>query len=312
MGTAVISVVSHNCPHRIPMSGIFWRMLNLSRWIYRRFSPRRGDYVLRTKLPGNMGEEAEFQSMKGYCQRDLSAIKWTLESLTDNTELEPFIEGIHGFTVSRDIPQSDAIAILIEIFSDDEFDLGLRIDRLLISCDQILELSLRQKRRVACLSALWTMASLSVTHKNHLRYHLITWPGDEPPDWFFEPTIEAHWAQCVASLLFCILLAEDDQPEINASHGRWSRLLAFLSNISTLNSFLWLGTDIYQLNLSEYRMLALISFLVAPLAGPFDPIATSQHPHLGDSFYRPLLSAATHQLTMANVQPQIQLIFAGL
>ena len=58
-------------------------------------------------------------------------------------------------------------------------------------------------------------------------------------------------------------------------------------------------------------MLALIGFLVAPLAGPFDPIATSQHPHLGDSFYRPLLSAATHQLTMANVQPQIQLIFAG-
>ena len=191
VGTAVISVVSHNYPHRIPMSGIFWRMLNLSRWVFRRFSPRHGDYVLHTKLPGNMVEEAEFQSMKGYCQRDLSAIKWTLESLTDNAELEPFIKGIHGFTVSRDIPQSDAIAILIEIFSDDEFDLGLRIDRLLISCDQILELSLRQKRRVACLSALWTMASLSVTHKNHLRYHLITWPGDEPPDWFFEPTIEA-------------------------------------------------------------------------------------------------------------------------
>jgi len=319
VGTAVISAVSHNCPYRIPISGIFWRTLNLSRWVYRRFDPptRLQDGLPRIpeKLPRNMAEEAELQSMKEHCHRDLTAIQWTLESLTDNTELEPFVEGIQGFTVSEDILQTDAATILIEIYNDREFDLGSRIDRLLGTCDQILEPSLRQKRRVACLSAIWTFTSLSVTHKNlHIfpDYGLIL-RDERQPVWLRSPTIEAHWARCVGTLLSCILLAEDHQPQINASNARWSGLLAFLSNIPPLNSLsLQLRADVYRLNLSEYRILALIGFLFATVESPFDPIALSQHPHINsDPFFRPLLNVVTHQLTMASVRPQIQSALAG-
>ena len=315
MGTAITSVFSPNCPYRMPISGIFWRILNFCpwvyrRWVYRRFQPpsRRSSY----KLPGNRVEEAEILSMEASRFRDLSDLRWTLESLTDDTELEPFIEGIPGFVVSRDLSRRDADDILHMVFS--EFYLSFRIEQLFQSCNQILEPLRRQKRRVACLSALWTVTSLSVQHRFNWGhgdppYYLIF--AKQQPDWLGSPTIEAHWARCLGTLLFCILFSERGQSEMHVNNSYYSTLLSFLSNIPSFNS---LGLQIHMdgLTLSEYRILALIGYLVAPLDGPFDPIAISIHPtDYGGSFVDSLLNVATDGLTMTGVQSQIQTAFAG-
>ena len=62
MGMAIISVFSQNCPYRMPISGIFWRILNFCRWVYHHVDPPYRGCAF--KLPGNMVEEAEIQSMK--------------------------------------------------------------------------------------------------------------------------------------------------------------------------------------------------------------------------------------------------------
>lgn len=79
-----------DCPYRTPISGALWRILNSGR---RLLGPPQDN-----SAPGETMVEAVFRNATststGRDRRDQHALCWTLKSLSDDAELEPFLEAI--------------------------------------------------------------------------------------------------------------------------------------------------------------------------------------------------------------------------
>ncbi|KAJ7668250.1 hypothetical protein B0H17DRAFT_1087984, partial [Mycena rosella] len=77
-----------DCPYRTPLSGAFWRLSR--RWQ----SPlSNSDSSSTTTMVEAMSRRATEPSA-ARTSRDVQALAWTMKSLADDTELEPFVEGI--------------------------------------------------------------------------------------------------------------------------------------------------------------------------------------------------------------------------
>jgi hypothetical protein len=68
-------------------------------------------------------------------ERDLQAFRWTLECLTEDEELEPFIAGIPSFLAADNL--TDADEIVKNLLHEDDLALGARILGLLKSCGRL-------------------------------------------------------------------------------------------------------------------------------------------------------------------------------
>ncbi|KAJ7712985.1 hypothetical protein B0H16DRAFT_1623111 [Mycena metata] len=96
--------------------------------------------------------------------RDYRALVWTVKSLADNTELEPFVEGLPDLLwgpENRRYTYEDHIQQLTRTA-----DLGLlsRIEELLRSCHSgLLTAPARTQREIACYKALWAIASIQTS-----------------------------------------------------------------------------------------------------------------------------------------------------
>ncbi|KAJ6541026.1 hypothetical protein DFH09DRAFT_1282850 [Mycena vulgaris] len=81
----VLPVIYPDCPYRTPLAGVFWSFLQKFRRI---LSPET--HLETRTLSDRVLAHAMVQSE----DRDQRALRWTLECLTDDTELLPFIEAI--------------------------------------------------------------------------------------------------------------------------------------------------------------------------------------------------------------------------
>lgn len=102
----------------------------------------------------NMGRAREAFAMSIRTKRvaeDLSALRWTVESLTDDDELEPFLEGMPGFLASAEV--TDAAFVLRELLYS---GLGLRITHLMRTClkQDLLAPDRRIQRATTCMNAI--------------------------------------------------------------------------------------------------------------------------------------------------------------
>lgn len=97
----ILPTVVRNCPYRTPLSGIWWRVMQAMR-VLRAYYPDTGTYQV---IHGSIVQGRETLALVESSQRrrrDFEALRWTLESLNDNNELEPFVEGIPAFLGDSD------------------------------------------------------------------------------------------------------------------------------------------------------------------------------------------------------------------
>ncbi|KAJ7149641.1 hypothetical protein C8R46DRAFT_1358710 [Mycena filopes] len=145
----ILPVVSLDCPYRTPLSGPFWRAVQHLAALLHLPSTSR-----------SLTEAVLNAAMQRRDIRDERAVLWTLEALTDNTELLPFVEAahdiIHGPTGFRRV--DDHLFRLVLKTADPHTSLPQRIVSLLWSTDTLPPTDpLRERRTLAGLRALWAL-----------------------------------------------------------------------------------------------------------------------------------------------------------
>ncbi|KAJ6528511.1 hypothetical protein B0H19DRAFT_536084 [Mycena capillaripes] len=154
-----------DCPYRTPLSAACWRISRLGISVWRRFQSA-GDNGLNTAnlLPSEtiikaMSTQATTQSPTR-SDRDYQALVWTVKSLSDDEELEPFVEALpdvlwgpfpttHGY--------GDHIQRLIR---QPDLQFQSRIEGFFDSCGNgLLSPEVSKRRRITFYKALWAITS---------------------------------------------------------------------------------------------------------------------------------------------------------
>ncbi|KAJ7238705.1 hypothetical protein C8J57DRAFT_1143967 [Mycena rebaudengoi] len=159
----ILLLVHLDCPYRTPLSRAFWC---LPPTLQARFTHQ----CPISKPPQTMVESMFFQATQyspERTERDIKALLWTVKSLTDDTELEPFVEAIPrvlwgpaGRLYIYDTPLS-------HLMKDPDLQLLPRIHNLIASSNNsLLPLPHTRRRQILCYKALWALATLSSTDES--------------------------------------------------------------------------------------------------------------------------------------------------
>ncbi|KAJ7644704.1 hypothetical protein FB45DRAFT_298924, partial [Roridomyces roridus] len=145
-----------DCPYRTPLSEAFW---GLSRRLCRR----------RSRIPAEEDDSAEPTMSQAMSQaaieatsdRDYRALVWTVKSLADETEFEPFAEAVPDVLWGPDYPRWSYRNHIKNLMQHPDLDLHRRFVELHRSCDSgLLKPELAKRRRVTCYKALWALGSV--------------------------------------------------------------------------------------------------------------------------------------------------------
>lgn len=155
----VLPTIHHNSPYRTPLSKICWHILQTLGLL--RFTDTMGRYM---RITGDMVESCEMfatHDLPGRYERDLRALYWTMKSLTEASELEPFVEGISDVLSDKYIESSEGQSpcmskTMQDLLLDPRINLLARIVKLLLTCLKSggLGKSQRSKRAIACMNAI--------------------------------------------------------------------------------------------------------------------------------------------------------------
>lgn len=165
----LLPLVYRDCPYLTPMSGPLWRSfqalqfasLASFRRIYQTIIPNSTQRLMNLKqyvskckkrCLGGLHHNLEQSAMDASQLLDASALRWTLKSLREPSELEAFISGIPGFLGSAMITSGtphftpSSTITLHNLLHVTDIHLGLRIGHLLKT---------QLRTPVACVDALW-------------------------------------------------------------------------------------------------------------------------------------------------------------
>ncbi|KAI0262795.1 hypothetical protein BC834DRAFT_971859 [Gloeopeniophorella convolvens] len=161
IGAMVSPMVYAQSPYQTPLSGLFW-------WLFYKF---HGRAAVKKQINTSMSDgrvQLAMEQSDERLQRDARGICWVIENLTEDYELEPFVQGIPGTlntSWGRDV--WEAIAKNPELLNHASQELELphsrdavadfsgRITRLLKTCTDhgMLEETKRRLRARACVDA---------------------------------------------------------------------------------------------------------------------------------------------------------------
>ncbi|KAJ6571267.1 hypothetical protein B0H19DRAFT_1255256 [Mycena capillaripes] len=150
-------------PYRTPLSGAFWGVFRrLGKWWRRRHS--RIVQVADEETILEAITQAAIEPTEARTARDGQALIWTVKSLSDELELEPFFEAIPGTLWALGIRRDTYWAHFRALAINPEVALYARVKALLDSCDTgILSSDARKRRLTLCYRALWALATLFVS-----------------------------------------------------------------------------------------------------------------------------------------------------
>ncbi|KAJ6517895.1 hypothetical protein C8R47DRAFT_466 [Mycena vitilis] len=152
----LLPVISSDCPYRTPFSAFAWRLIQPARKLW-----------LGSAAPdveANLNDVMLDMALQKSHSRDQRAIAWTVDSLTDEAELLPFLEAIpeavyghKGFHLLNDHMFISALNGL-----PNQESLGARITSLMLSTrNRKVEDPLRQRGLIAGLKAIWALGMIS-------------------------------------------------------------------------------------------------------------------------------------------------------
>ncbi|KAJ7838891.1 hypothetical protein B0H13DRAFT_2418723 [Mycena leptocephala] len=145
-----------DCPYRTPLSGCFWRFRQilhtmLHRWDADSSESATGENI-ETMVEGVFRKATENSVHRS--DRDQQALLWTAKSLTDDVELEPFIESIPDVLWGNDKRRYIHDEHTRGLIEDPNIQLVHRIQSLQKSCDSgLLTLEVTKRRLILCYTA---------------------------------------------------------------------------------------------------------------------------------------------------------------
>ncbi|KAK7018895.1 hypothetical protein R3P38DRAFT_2538489 [Favolaschia claudopus] len=154
-------------PYRTPLTGLFWKL-------FQYFKIRRHRHPPPSEPANNAGHsETSSETMvaaisrvaaepsEQRTSRDLKALVWTMKSLADDTELEPFVDAIPDILWGPHGRRDAHRLFLCGLIKNPQTLLHARIIDLYRTCDGgILTPTARKRRKIICYKALWTTISL--------------------------------------------------------------------------------------------------------------------------------------------------------
>ncbi|KAJ6458860.1 hypothetical protein C8R47DRAFT_145479 [Mycena vitilis] len=185
-----------DCPYQTPLSGTFWHILHAFKKIWYRWRTPAPETVLESHPEAaglQLTEESMVDAMSRTAmdstdqrlERDSKALVWTVKSLTDNVELEPFVEALPDLLWGPTGRRTSYDHHIQYLLRHSDVRLLDRIGGLLISCDAgILAPNATQRRQITCLKALWGLASLAIQWSIPLDFSAFTGSAffrDRPP-----------------------------------------------------------------------------------------------------------------------------------
>ncbi|KAJ7664022.1 hypothetical protein DFH06DRAFT_1042280 [Mycena polygramma] len=161
-----------DCPYRTPLSGAFWRVFRaLQRFRCRRHMVTQREVTIEADRiddkphpsPNETMVEAMFYAaLETRSERDHKALVWTMKSLADDGEFEPFAEAIPDLLWGPGGRRRTYEGHIRGLIHNGDVQLLDRITTLLTSCDAgILSPEDVQRREITCYKAIWAIGSLS-------------------------------------------------------------------------------------------------------------------------------------------------------
>ncbi|KAJ6537859.1 hypothetical protein B0H19DRAFT_1382534 [Mycena capillaripes] len=152
-------------PYRTPLSGTAWQAFQYLKIKWRRRHNSEGNHG----TPRTAAEETiigviarvAVEPSEDRMARDERALIWTVKSLSDERELEPFVEAIPdvlwGPTGKRDTYSS----LFRNLINNPDIGLGGRINMLYHSCNTgLLSSEATKRRKIICYKAVWAIVTL--------------------------------------------------------------------------------------------------------------------------------------------------------
>ncbi|KAK7006483.1 hypothetical protein R3P38DRAFT_2555554, partial [Favolaschia claudopus] len=154
----VFPLLHHDAPYKTPLSAGLWLIVQYLRTFY------PGHNVSRTSSKSlvNAMNNAAVRPSAYRNQRDCRALCWTVKSLSDDDELEPFLEGIPDALYSwglrgRRTAYDKQIQALV---CDPKVQLVKRVESFLRDCESdLLKAEAGARRHITALKALWAIAA---------------------------------------------------------------------------------------------------------------------------------------------------------
>jgi hypothetical protein len=213
----VLPTILRNCPYRTPLSNMCWRFTQmLRRLLFKLFrfqarlraSTRMSVSISAIHLMSKMSmvEDMETLATKDSHERDIRALQWVMESLIEDSEFEPFVQGISTLLLgtSREKIGSGMSKTVLELLFDRKAKLLARTVRLLKTCEEpgALAKAPRRNRAIVCMDAI-----TSIFHAFNSESSDLT-PYPLP---FMVQILESEWVDFAHTLA---KLQKDEIPDI--------------------------------------------------------------------------------------------------
>ncbi|KAF7350089.1 hypothetical protein MVEN_01310800 [Mycena venus] len=183
-------------PYRTPLSRVFW---GLFRRFQRRWRRRRRE-IDEVNEHAAADNETIFEAItreatepsEARTAREGQALIWTVKSLSDESELEPFVEAIPRTLWALGVRRDAYSAHFRELVLKPDVALYSRIRQLLESCDTgLLSFEARSRRLILCYQALWAVTTLFVSPD----HRALPFPDQSPLPTLESSTGHAHDAK---------------------------------------------------------------------------------------------------------------------
>ncbi|KAJ7646118.1 hypothetical protein DFH06DRAFT_1211127 [Mycena polygramma] len=167
-----------DCPYRTPLSAAFWRLFQRIRIIWARPLSADGDRddpdVSQDDTMMEAMARTAIEDSPARRERDYNALVWTVKSLVDDVELEPFVDALPDVLWGQTVFQGQKVSWgrqgQREVYCDHirrlvnhrDVQLCSRIDGLYAgTLEGIISPEASQYRQISCYKALWAIASLA-------------------------------------------------------------------------------------------------------------------------------------------------------
>ncbi|KAK6991862.1 hypothetical protein R3P38DRAFT_2803552 [Favolaschia claudopus] len=180
----ILPILSSDSPYQTPLSGGLWRTFQFVLAICRVTKKDDQQFISMVEKMNQVAINHSEQRNK----RDHRALCWTVRSLADDTELEPFLEGIVDALLSsqgRRVAYDEHVRTLLR---DTDVRFLKRLESFLRNSNSdLLSLETQNKRRIAASKVLWAIATLpcsdSLVSRQMLQQYILV-PAVEPLEFF--------------------------------------------------------------------------------------------------------------------------------
>jgi uncharacterized membrane protein YqhA len=146
-------------PYRTPLSGTFWRVFQSLKIKWLRRDALESTVPYETIIGAICRVAVEVSEDR--TARDEKALIWTVRSLSDEVELEPFVEAIPDILWGPNGRRTTYSDIFRNLVNNPDIALGARIHTLYNSCETgLLSLDGQKRRKIICYRAVWAITTL--------------------------------------------------------------------------------------------------------------------------------------------------------